>query len=307
MGRKARQIPDRFWHGGKLSFGEQYYHYPSRLAQDLWHYVVSIGQSNVVFRVRHGHEHEDRLLLHYIHQGEFWYEVQGKQYRATRGAGCLLNLREPVCYGNDHKQVAKVWWVCFGGTNLSRIFCELRADDKPVFDQLDAARIESLFLELFNLTKGKPPGFEPKASGLLTLLQGELFAARESEREDDIDLVQLPSRKTPYSKHVRDSMRYIARFYGDTDLTLKRLSSAASFSLYHFSHQFHREVGMSPVQYLNCYRMEKAKRALATNDQPVSEISRMVGIPNIYRFCRLFRKITGMTPTQFRTKTAKSE
>jgi AraC-like DNA-binding protein len=297
--RKSLQVPVQYWRGGKVPKGEEYYHYPSGRAQEFWHYVMSLGRSNVGMGHQHGHEREDRFLFHYMHRGEFWHTIRGRTHRAGQGAVCLMDLREPVHYGNDKVQRANVWWVAFGGRDVSRLFDELGADENPLFDHLEASRIETLFLELLTLTKRNPPGYEPRASGLLTLLMAELFAARETDRGLDISLVPLPDRQEHFSQPVRDAMRYVARLY-DRRLDLKQLSSAGSVSLYHFSRVFQREVGMSPIQYLNRYRVEKAKQALRTTHQPLRDVGEMVGIPDRSRFSRLFHKITGVTPSQFR-------
>jgi AraC-like DNA-binding protein len=279
--------------------GEEYYHYPTGRAQEFWHYVTSMGRSNVGMGHQHGHAHEDRFLFHYMHRGEFWHTIGGRRHRTGQGAVCLMDLREPVRYGNDKAQRAHVWWIAFGGRDMPRLFDELGADEFPVFDHLEASRIETLFMELLNLTKRIPTGYEPKASGVLTLLLAELFASRETDRSLDTDLVPLPNRQEHFSQPVRDAMRCVARFY-EARLDLKRLSSSASVSLYHFARVFQREVGLSPIQYLNRYRVEKAKQALQTTNQPLSEVGQMVGIPDRSKFSRLFHDITGVTPSEYR-------
>lgn len=281
--------------------GEEYYHYASARAQEFWHYVMSIGRTNVGTGHRHGHDHEDRFLLHYTHRGEFWYAIRDSTHRAGPGTVCLMDLRKPVRYGNDRSSRAHVWWVAFGGRDVPRLFEELGADENPVFEHLDSPRIEALFLDLLELTRRVPSGYEPKASGILTLLLAELFASRETDRSLNTDLVPLPNRQAHFSQPVRDAMRCVARFY-DTRLDLKRLSSAASVSMYHFSRVFQREVGMSPIQYVTRYRIERAKQVLRTTNQPLTEIGQMVGLPDRSKFSRLFRQVTGTSPARYRAK-----
>jgi AraC-like DNA-binding protein len=286
--------------------GEEYYHYPSGRAQEFWHYVTSIGRSNVGMGHQHGHKHEDRFLFHYMHRGEFWHTIRGRTHRTGSGKVCLMDLRKPVRYGNDNNQRAQVWWVAFGGRDVPRLFDELGADENPVFEHLDSSRIVALFLELLELTKRIPTGYEPKASGILTLLLAELFASRETDHSLDTDLVALPRRQEHFSQPVRDGMRYVARHY-NSPLGLKQLSGAASVSLFHFSRIFQREVGMPPMQYLNRYRIEKATQALRTTNQPLAEVGQMVGIPDRFKFLRLFRQITGVTPSQYRRRGSRTK
>lgn len=55
------------------------------------------------------------------------------------------------------------------------------------------------------------------------------------------------------------------------------------------------------MNYLNAYRINKARDLLLTNAQmSISEISERVGIANVKTFNRLFRQMNGMSPTQYR-------
>ena len=59
---------------------------------------------------------------------------------------------------------------------------------------------------------------------------------------------------------------------------------------------------MAPIQYLNRFRIDQAKRLLTTSDKAVGEIGRLVGVPDPGYFCRLFRKLAGETPESYRKK-----
>jgi AraC-like DNA-binding protein len=219
-----------------------------------------------------------------------------------------MDLRDPVSYGNDRPEPAKVWWVCFGGKDMPQLFAELEADRRAIFDIVNRKRFEAAFNELLEVIREKPPGFEVRQSGLLLLLLSDLLAAREPGIALDFDLVKLPRQIATISPAVRDSIRYIARHYDQAvTLDLKTLCGISGLSLFHFTRLFRREVGTTPMQYLNRYRIEKAKQALETGIQPIAQVGRMVGIPNQFKFSRLFRKVTGQTPSAYRTKALRQQ
>jgi AraC-like DNA-binding protein len=98
-------------------------------------------------------------------------------------------------------------------------------------------------------------------------------------------------------------IRYVARFYdSQSQLSFKTLCGVSGLSQFHFARLFRREMGMSLMKYLDAYRIEKAKRVLASSNHPMAEVAAMVGVPNQFKFSRLFRKLTGMTPTRFRER-----
>lgn len=63
---------------------------------------------------------------------------------------------------------------------------------------------------------------------------------------------------------------------------------------------FRRELGVSPLQYINRKKMERAQWLLLTEDKTVKEIAHMVGFGDHSYFIRLFRKLTGRTPQEYR-------
>lgn len=299
--RRALPVPEDYWRGGKQPFGDEYYHYPSLRAHRLFYFLLSIGRSIVPKSHPKGHEHEDWFLLHYIRRGELWHTLRGKTYRPPAGSVVLMDLRQPVRYGNDRAAPAHVWWICFNGKDMPDLYLEIAGDQDPIFEKLDSKRTETMFLGLLNLTKRKPAGYEAKASALIGAMLAELFASRESELDLDIDLVNPPHRQRRFSQPVRNAIRYIARFY-KVQLDLKRLSDAAGLNLYHFSRIFQREVGLPPIQYLSRYRIEKAKQVLVSGDQPIQQVGEIVGVPNPFRFSSLFHKITSCTPSAYRIR-----
>lgn len=70
----------------------------------------------------------------------------------------------------------------------------------------------------------------------------------------------------------------------------------------YFSHTFRKRMGVSPVQYLNTQRIEKAKEFLLSNSMSISTIARLVGFDDPLYFSRVFKKHTGIAPQMFYQK-----
>ena len=65
---------------------------------------------------------------------------------------------------------------------------------------------------------------------------------------------------------------------------------------------FKKETGMCIGDYINLRRLEIAKELLASTDDKIISISSSVGFNNVTYFNRLFKKQTGLTPLQYRSK-----
>lgn len=86
----------------------------------------------------------------------------------------------------------------------------------------------------------------------------------------------------------------------EEDLSLKRLSEATEVSENHISETLSQHLQTNFFRYVNGYRIELAKRLLATTSKNVSTIAYDVGFNSKSTFNSAFKRSSGMTPTAFR-------
>ena len=85
-----------------------------------------------------------------------------------------------------------------------------------------------------------------------------------------------------------------------TDISRDAASGLAGMSPSHFSRIFRKVVGMSYQEYVNRKRIAKAKELLRTSPQGIAEIAAYVGFADNTGFGRIFKKVTGYTPSAYR-------
>lgn len=85
-----------------------------------------------------------------------------------------------------------------------------------------------------------------------------------------------------------------------TSINLDILSERLFLSKDHFIRLFKKEVGSTPLQYINQKKIEKAQLKLITDDTPIKDIAHMLAFDDHAYFNRLFKKITGMTPLEYK-------
>ena len=83
-------------------------------------------------------------------------------------------------------------------------------------------------------------------------------------------------------------------------LTLDDLASEACLSPFHFSRLFHEATGRPPHRYLIERRIEAARTMLREGGSSLAEVALDAGFGSQANFTRTFRKVTGLTPRQFR-------
>lgn len=96
------------------------------------------------------------------------------------------------------------------------------------------------------------------------------------------------------------------RVYRDADLNLDRLARKAGIPARQISAAINRATGKNVSQYVNEQRIAEACQLLADSDRPVTEIMFAVGFHTKSNFNREFRRVTDMTPIEWRDKQASS-
>lgn len=90
------------------------------------------------------------------------------------------------------------------------------------------------------------------------------------------------------------------------DLCVSTLAAVAGMSPYYFCRSFKQSTGITPHRYVLQCRMEQAKRLLQEKPDHLMEIAHQVGFADQSQFTRVFHKMVGVTPSQYRKGLAKS-
>lgn len=103
------------------------------------------------------------------------------------------------------------------------------------------------------------------------------------------------------TKHTRieQIIHYINTNY-DKDLSLELLSKEFYISPYHLCHEFKKYTGRTLVEYLNITRIMHAQRKIMETSDSITDICSHTGFKNLTHFNRVFRSITGMSPSKYR-------
>lgn len=101
-------------------------------------------------------------------------------------------------------------------------------------------------------------------------------------------------------QRIRAAQAYVREHFDDPDLSLTEVCNELSVSVSHFSSRFKQRTGQSFVEYLTSVRIGRARELIATGAGKSYEVAARVGFRDPNYFSSTFKKVTGMTPTQFR-------
>ena len=109
----------------------------------------------------------------------------------------------------------------------------------------------------------------------------------------------LVQRESTEPQAVTRAKQFILENQGE-DLSLGQVAKAVNTSTFYFCKMFKKATGLNFTDYVSRLRIEKAKNLLLNRNLRVSEIAYEVGFQSLTHFNRVFKKIMGQSPTEYR-------
>lgn len=123
----------------------------------------------------------------------------------------------------------------------------------------------------------------------------------EMDRQSQSAFTIFKGQKLHGDEMVKEAQAYIEGNL-DEKISVEYLSSMLAVGRRNFDRRFIRATGNTPVEYSQRVKIESAKRAFETSRKTVNEVMYEVGYSDVKAFREVFRKITGMSPLEYRAK-----
>jgi len=194
-------------------------------------------------------------------------------------------------------------------------------DEQNIFDRLSFPfKVEAdnadniLITRLLNINPGRelrrsnPDTYDNMPTLIQNIVQNNQFPFYSIIETKGI-LLQLFSRflaKASYKREIVDKriiriVRYI-RENIDLNININELASICYLTNDHFIRLFKKEMQCTPIQYINRKKIEKAQLMLLISEKSIKDIAYDLSFDNISYFYRLFKRMTGIAPNQYRDK-----
>ena len=118
-------------------------------------------------------------------------------------------------------------------------------------------------------------------------------------RDHAASMLNPPRRLPKYSPPIQAAVLWLDEHVGEPVL-MEHAANAAGLSESHFRRWFQKEVGFNPADYMMYRRVEISKEKLRTSNMSVTKIAMELGFSTSAYFTAVFRKRTGLTPTEYR-------
>ncbi|GAA0682979.1 MmsAB operon transcriptional regulator MmsR [Marinobacterium maritimum] len=255
-------------------------------------YPLGIGY----YQLARGHEmrreqHDDFLLIYCLEgSGRVEFGTRGKRRIIRPGDLLVLPRGTPHHYWTDHKDPWSIYWIHFDGS-LSQTFVDQLAIDpqSPLLSLGIHSRLVADFEAVLDMRQARHHlGSYLHSANQLRQLMTHIALLRplaKLQQDEALDLEKVHSLMQ-------------ARLHEQLDV--ETLAAAVSLSKYHFIKKYKTLTGTTPINHFIQLKIERACHLLDVTNKGIKEIAWAVGYEDAYYFSRIFRKMMGISPTQYR-------
>jgi AraC-like DNA-binding protein len=232
----------------------------------------------------------DYQLL-YVAEGSAHFVIKGTNYDVSKGGIVLYKPEEPQNY--DYKLLDKpdIYWIHFTGRKVEQFLETLELCEENPMQLQNSDELPELFEKIITeLRMGKYLNAEMTEAHFRQLM---ITISRSSHIED--------TTKQPYNSLFDEVINHFNRDY-QNNINIAEYAANQHISCSWFIREFKKYTGYSPKQYITNLRIQHAKELLNNRYLSVNDVSMLVGYENQLYFSRIFRKNTGMSPSEYRDK-----
>ncbi len=257
----------------------------------------SCGIDYINDRARGSLRRQGRIDYHilYIAAGTCHVKFEGDADFRPVSEGCIIffrpHERQEYFFRSGSKSVS--YYIHFTGRDCQKILEDLKIYGITVFNMGKSTAFEDTFEKMMLEYSLKKSGHEYYCAALLLQLLTVI------SRKHELSKIHVDRESEKRINHALEIMyRSIS-----SDLSVDDLAKECCLSSGHFSHLFKDVIGVSPHSYMIYLRMEKARDLLLSTRLSIRDVGEAVGCPDQNYFSRLFKKHTGMSPSEFRKNT----
>lgn len=239
----------------------------------------------------------DYQLL-YVASGKTHFFFKGEDREVTAGHMVLFPPRVEQHYEYYGPDKPEVYWVHFTGGNVKNILrhFEIPMDD-PVFYCGVTTAYADLFKNMIHELQTCRIGYQELGEMYLR----QLFLLVQRTRTE---------HKPSINSYLQEEMDYARRYFNEhynEEIIIEDFAKSRGMSTTWFLRNFKQVIGHSPMQYILSIRINNAVTLLETTNYNVNEIAAIVGYDNPLYFSRLFKKQTGVSPSDYRKLLTREE
>ena len=267
---------------------------PSPFARSSLLHLQEVGSLTAIKSHTSKREKLQSYLCFMVEDGEGELVCEGKRYDLKAGDVVFIDCRRAYSHSTGLNPNTELWslrWCHFYGPSMPAIYAKYcERGGLPVICGADVSQYTAILTDIYTLASSsdyiRDMRINRKLNDLLTLLMESSWhreAHTNAPKKMDISLV-----KSFLDEHYKEK------------LSLESVASHFFIDKHYLARLFKEQYGVTLVTYLQQVRITHAKRMLRFTDKSIEEIGLECGIGELNYFSRVFKKLEGVSPSEFR-------
>lgn len=229
------------------------------------------------------------IQLLYLAKGLATFHLQNRIYQLQEGNMFIYMPDEPQQYHYELGDHPDMYWIHFYESFPYPILEKFGLNKSGIYELSPRTEYTLLFEKIIQELQLKRTNYD-SLSNLYCLELLTLFS-RNMLKNNTFENVQNQLFETIIQELHKNFQ---------SDISIKEYAQMYHMSCCWFIRSFKRYTGVTPQQYITDIRINKAKELLRTSSFNISEISTYIGYQNPLYFSRIFKKITGISPSAYK-------
>ena len=252
--------------------------------------VNSFGHSVTAPRHQYGPAVRPYYLIHFILKGKGVYHSNHSSYQLSEGQGFLIEPDSPVMYISDEKDPWTYIWVGFSGRFARTLLASLGlSQEQPIFRSTEKDKLLEYVSNMIRHNHGSTEDTY-YILGMLFLFLSTIAASNRDTLPPTDGNVYVNQAITFIQNHITESFQIddIARYVGLNRTYLSTL--------------FKAHIGLSPLKYIQAFRLTQARSLLESTSLSVASIACSCGYQSPEALIKLFKQRYQISPAAYRTQ-----
>ncbi len=229
----------------------------------------------------------------YVKSGACYFSLRDRLHKIVEGDVCFLP--QHVLHGHEPYNDCRVELVVVQFPALNPHLIQQLVNDAPIghyhLNEVDRSQFLSICFQLQREVAGGLPHAEYVCETYIgqiavLLLRSRLQPGHRSLSAEQQEAIEAALSWIHTNWHQNFHIREVAEYVG--------------FSPAHFRDLFRQSVGVSPKQYVMALRLQSSKCMLMHQERTVSEVAQLAGFNSPQEFSKVFRRLTGLPPSEWK-------
>lgn len=249
--------------------------------------IKNVGFSRNSAGYTYGYDWREYYIFHYIVSGSGIYTVNKHTYQLHAKDGFLVPPRTTVIYQADEEDPWSVYWIGFSGKKAEYFFARMGFHDEQLTFHYDKDDVLLTYMEAMF----KEVRYPQRAQETLLGHFYQVASCIINYKDEDSNPIS--------QNYITIATRFIEHNFR-IPLRVQDLAEQCSISPSQLYRCFMKELGLSPHQYIEKLKMEKAVEFIKNTDMPYKEIAYLLGYEYESHFFKVFKRTLGTGPSAFR-------